>query len=159
TKVSAKVQDRDSSGSRSGGHRHPVVRGFVGASTRHGLHKNQLSLRFFEFEPDFGGSFRSFSNHEVISMEGLTPSLRLVLVLRETLERGDSVRNAVRDFVHNYPSPFAQRVSLWMVERDNGKAARTEFEMLPSERFLVRVIDRGLRGEAIITTLKELEGE
>lgn len=92
-------------------------------------------------------------------MEGLTPSLRFVLVLRENLERGDSVRNAVRDFVHNYPSRFAEKVSIWMVERENGKNLVSELEMQPSERFLIRVIDRGLNGEAIIATLRELEIE
>lgn len=92
-------------------------------------------------------------------MESLTPSLRFVLVLRESLERGDSVRNAVRDFVHNYPSAFARQVSVWMVERENGKNAASEVAMLPSERFLIRIVDRGLKGEPIMTPLRELESE
>lgn len=92
-------------------------------------------------------------------MEGLTPSLRLVLVLRETLERGDSVRNGLREYIQTDPSAFARELALWLVERDAGRQRLFEKSLTTSEKFLVRVVDRGLRGEAIIHVLKELEIE
>jgi hypothetical protein len=113
-------------------------------------------------------------------MESMTPSLRLIVCLRRSLERGESLRSGLRTFVQADDSPFAKHLAHWLVERTTRQNAevlkpqsmpsappqtkspppqRVLPPLTPAERQLMAVVERGMRGEPVAANLRELETE
>lgn len=85
-------------------------------------------------------------------MEDLTPTLNLILVVREALERGDSLRTALAEFIENDKSDL--KLFLIGQIKPGHKLSRPLKE---TERNILSVLQRGLEGEPILPILKELE--
>lgn len=92
-------------------------------------------------------------------MESMNPTLRLLFVVREHLENGGSVRNGLRDFAQNDPSSLAWTLTSWLSARDRGQIFEFDAKQPPSERHLLRLLERGLHGEPIATALQDFEQE
>lgn len=92
-------------------------------------------------------------------MESLNPSLRLIIQVREFLDRGDSIRACLREFARTDASPFANELGTWLFHRENGRPYVVSEKRTMAEKFLFRLIDRGLNGEPIAGPLKELQDE
>ncbi|PWU16633.1 MAG: hypothetical protein C5B49_10380 [Bdellovibrio sp.] len=93
-------------------------------------------------------------------MEGLAPSLRLILTVGESLQRGESIRQGIKNFIEQDASPFSESVTRWIIERDRQANGFAELRKLTrSELYLLKLLERGLRGEPILPALRELETE
>lgn len=88
-------------------------------------------------------------------MEDMTPTLRLILCLREGMERGESVRFCLAEFSEQDESDLKFEVlRLLHASEDRSGALRT---LKDTEKSLFGVIRRALNGEPISAILKELE--
>lgn len=97
-------------------------------------------------------------------MEDITPTLRLILSLREGLERGESLRFCLGEFCEKDQSGIKLKTLRLLHAETNAKDADRpdllSFEGLKdTEKSLFGVILRGLRGEPILNVLKDLEND
>lgn len=92
-------------------------------------------------------------------MESITPTLRLVFCVRDALQNGETVRHGLRHFVERHPTPLAWGVTGWLRDRDQGQINVFSEQLKSSECHLLRLLERGLRGEAILGHLQEFERE
>lgn len=92
-------------------------------------------------------------------MEGLAPPLRLLLAVREGIERGASIRTCLMEFVERDRSLLSRFLSRWLVERELGRRLSPDERLSPSERHLLYILERGLEGEPVLPAVIELEAE
>lgn len=87
-------------------------------------------------------------------MEDLSPTLQLLINVREALERGESVRTGISDFVETDRSDL----KLFLLTKTPESAASfVGRAMKETEKSLLQVLQRGLAGESILPMLRELE--
>lgn len=94
-------------------------------------------------------------------MEGLAPPLELAITVRASMECGDSVRLGINKYIKKSQSEFAHTVSRWLFIVDQGGSVQPLYESLNSQYrvALLRTLESGLKGQAIIHILKEIETE
>jgi hypothetical protein len=93
-------------------------------------------------------------------MEGISPSLKLALSLKYSLESGDSVRIAVREYLKKNSDELSLIVAAWMARKEQGRGVEEIYRIKnPYRRALLDCIEQGFRGEGILPTLKGLESE
>ncbi len=93
-------------------------------------------------------------------MEGLNPTLRLNLELRRSVESGENLRLGLQRFCRE-KGEFPLFCRRWIERRDRGG---NQMELLkelksPYRRSVIMVLERGLSGEPIQSTLFEMERE
>lgn len=93
-------------------------------------------------------------------MENLADPLILLIFVKRSLDRGESVRAGVEQFIQNSSSPWRVEVQNWLSRRD----LRLENEKVYQKvglhrRILLETIDRGLEGQSILPTLATLQDE
>jgi hypothetical protein len=103
------------------------------------------------------------------SMDGLNPALRLLLTVKTSMERGESVRQGLMKSLHRPAQPythsntdeFSALVSAWFARHEQGISASTVRAKIksPYRRNLLDLIERGLKGEPILQPLRNLEIE
>jgi hypothetical protein len=94
-------------------------------------------------------------------MEIIAPPLKLLLVMRRSLEKNQSVRQGLQNYLAQEKGDFSIFVSRWYSLLQQGQSVRDFLNELPSlhRRILLQVLERGLRGEAVYATLCQLENE
>lgn len=94
-------------------------------------------------------------------MDSLNPTLRLLLILKLALERGESMRTGLQLYLSGEKDEMVQLVSCWLILRDQGSETFKLINSIKSNyrRVLLDVIERGLKGESILPTLNILETE
>lgn len=94
-------------------------------------------------------------------MEGLAPPLELLIVVKSSLECGESVRTGVSKYIGSNKSDFAQTVSRWLFAFDQNGKHQEILRSIPSShrQATLRVLEQGLMGQSIMPTLVELEKE
>lgn len=93
-------------------------------------------------------------------MDDLNPCLALISEVRKALESGESVRLAVRRFAEGR-DPFARQCGRWLLLHEKGGEPEVVLKEMSSShrRSLIRLLERGLRGEAVAAALKDFEAE
>lgn len=94
-------------------------------------------------------------------MEDLAPPLKLVMALKIGIERGESIRTALTEYLSSEADEFAQLVVSWLNHREQGSlnARQDPFLANPYRQGVIFVIERGLAGESIYQNLQQLEEE
>lgn len=97
-------------------------------------------------------------------MESLSPALSLLLNVKLSLERGESLRQGLQIYISRprfEKDELTQVVAQWLLLRDQGSSTQQLKKEIKSQyrRVLLEIIDRGLRGESILPILNVLEGE
>lgn len=94
-------------------------------------------------------------------MEIIAPPLKLLLIVRRSLEKNQPVRQGLQNYFSQETGPFSLFVSRWYSLLQQGQSTREFLLELgsPHRRILLQVLERGLRGESIYTTLCQLEAE
>lgn len=92
-------------------------------------------------------------------MENLAPPLLLVVILRREIERGRSIREALRRYLNETDDEFSKIVAVWQVRMEQGLDFNYAGVSSTARRGLLMLLARGLRGEPILQHLLRLEGE
>jgi len=94
-------------------------------------------------------------------LEDLSPTLHLILSVREALERGDSVRTGIAEFIDIDRSDLKIILLNRAFERpgDASEIKKWPRALKETEKSLLSVLRRGLEGEAILPVLKDLEAD
>jgi hypothetical protein len=91
-------------------------------------------------------------------MENISPSIVLLLSLKQALERGLSIRTGIERFISSSEGEFRDQILNWYQTREKG----VPFEW-PTvsiyRKSLVDLMERGLRGEAVFNQLCSIEPE
>ncbi len=90
-------------------------------------------------------------------MDDLSPTLHLILTVREALERGDSVRVGISEFIDSDKSDL--RIFLLNRALEMSDAKKFPRALKETEKSALSVLQRGLAGEAILPVLKDLEAD
>lgn len=93
-------------------------------------------------------------------MEAIAPPLKLVLILRRSLEKNQSLRQGLQNYLRRHRDDYAVDVSRWYSLLQQGQDTQeTLGKLSPHRRVLLQTLERGLRGESIYPLLCQLEGE
>lgn len=95
-------------------------------------------------------------------MEGLAPPLELLLCVKRSIEKGQSVKIGVLDYIKCGDPEFSAQVTRWLALLQQGQDTQGHLQSLSSlhRRTLLQVLERGLvRGEAIHAVLTSIEEE
>jgi hypothetical protein len=93
-------------------------------------------------------------------MEGLNPALGLAMEIRRGLESGESIRGLLMRQSRS-GDPFSRFCRRWIERHDRGGDLTPLWIELksPHRRVLLRVLERGLKGDPIHASLMEIEKE
>ena len=94
-------------------------------------------------------------------MEVLAPSLRLVQTVRYSMECGESVRQGLKEYLRTSPDELSLIVLAWLQLLERGCSTQEYLRKIksPIRRNLLTLLERGLAGEPILTSLVSLEEE
>jgi hypothetical protein len=100
-------------------------------------------------------------------MDGLNPALELLLSVKISMERGESVRQGLLRYLKEdsgHPRQHRELrtlLSAWLMRHDQGLSTQILRDQLksPYRRNLLDIIERGLRGEPVLNPLLNLEVE
>lgn len=94
-------------------------------------------------------------------MEGIAPPLKLVLMLRSGIEKGESVRVSAQRYLRQENDALSRIVAMRVSTNDQGCEQRPLLgqQMSPFRQAALMLLDRGLRGESIYQQLIQLEEE
>ena len=93
-------------------------------------------------------------------MEDISPALILVWDVRRALERGRSVSFGVRQYLQRAGSDtFHQQVGVWWLAQSNPQVLFQKAQVGLHRRFLLELLEEGLRGHSIGQALQSLENE
>jgi hypothetical protein len=94
-------------------------------------------------------------------MEGLNPTLGLILSLRQSLERGETVRMALQQYLRRNNDNLSQRVARLFSMKERSIDTTALKAELSSHycRAVLDVVERGFKGESILPSLLLLEDE
>lgn len=91
-------------------------------------------------------------------MEDLNPTLRLIMSLREGLERGESLRHSLEQFIQHERGELVSRLQKWWFHHNRHHGQETEGFSI-SQQAVLLILERGLQGETIGPALIHLERE
>lgn len=93
-------------------------------------------------------------------MEDLSPALILVWDVRRALERGRSVSFGIRQYLQrNGRDVFDRQLSVWWLAQSNPSVSFHKTQLGLHRRFLLELLEEGLRGHSIGQALQSLENE
>ncbi len=94
-------------------------------------------------------------------MEGVAPPLELLLCVKRSMEKGQSIKTGILDYVKRSPDNFATSVARWLSLLQQGQDPRAVVQSLTSvhRKTLLHILERGLKGESIHAILLQLEEE
>lgn len=94
-------------------------------------------------------------------MEGVAPPLELLMCVKRSIEKGQSVKQGVLQYVKKGEGEFPTVVTRWLALLQQGQDTRECLSVLSSlhRRTLLQILERGLRGESIHGVLMRLEEE
>ena len=94
-------------------------------------------------------------------MESLAPPLALILQVKHSIEKGQSVRQGILSYLKRSSDDFSPHVVQWMAVMHQGQDPnlRLSAEISMHRKTLLQLLERGLRGESIYNMLLQLEQE
>lgn len=92
-------------------------------------------------------------------MEGLNPTLKLVMALREGLEKGESLRQALQIFIQQEPGELSSRVKKWWIVQESGKTAPVDPGLTLAQKATLNLLKRSFQGESVGAGLLLLQNE
>ncbi len=94
-------------------------------------------------------------------MEGVSPTLNLLLISKRYLSSQRSLRSGVLFFVNNESGSFSEEVGRWLALYEQGKRGvfRKDCELNVYRKQLLEVLEKGLEGYPILSVLEGLEEE
>lgn len=94
-------------------------------------------------------------------MEYLVPPMKLLMMVKKSLDRGLSVRSGLNQFLQDESDPWRDQVFLWLMKFQQGlpTGPLLDEQSSPYRSQLLKLLERGLRGESIRAPLVELESE
>lgn len=95
-------------------------------------------------------------------MEGLSPHLKIVMMLRMSLESGESLRTGIKFYLETIQDDVSRDLSRWIVfieKPQQVSGSISEVSLTPTRKLIFELIRRGLQGEMILQTLIQLEDE
>lgn len=93
-------------------------------------------------------------------MENITPTLILLWDVRRALEKGLSVTNGIQFYIKRHKKDDLSRfVCAWMSNFQTNKETLSTLHLSPSRRYLLALLEHGLKGQAILESLKSYETE
>ena len=94
-------------------------------------------------------------------MERLAPPLELCITLRLAIENGQSIMRSIKKYLMRERNEMSRDIAMVLSAFERGEAAvlLPKTNALLYRRALLELIESGLKGEPILTRLKELEDE
>lgn len=93
-------------------------------------------------------------------MENVTPTLILLWDVKRALEKGLSVLSGVQTFIkRDLRHDFAHFVRAWLTHFQTNKESLNTMHLNPTRRYLLSILEHGLKGQAILEALKSYESE
>ncbi len=93
-------------------------------------------------------------------MEDITPTLILLWDVKRAIERGQSIRIGVQNFIERtQKNQFKEQVKLWWLSQTGAQVVFDSSKMSLSRKHLLEILEHGLRGLTILETLKSYEQE
>ena len=94
-------------------------------------------------------------------MESLNPTLKLLWQVKKSIEKGSSVRSGIKTYLQNETDEWKKSLNLWMIRLEQGSGVDdiVQSQKSPYRRQLLIVLEKGLKGEAILPILTQLEKE
>ncbi len=94
-------------------------------------------------------------------MESLNPCLKLIWQVKKSIENGNSVNLGIKKYLESETGVWHEAVQCWFVGVKQGADVDwvVSGQQSPYRRMLLKVLERGLKGEAILTKLAQLEEE
>ena len=94
-------------------------------------------------------------------MEGVSPTLQLLLICKRYLSAQRSLREAIYIFIQENKSPFAQDVEKWLIFLEQGRSLDREKHSHSNiyRQQLLDILAKGLKGHSILPVLEQFEEE
>ncbi len=94
-------------------------------------------------------------------MEDLAPPLVLIAFIKKSIEGGTSIREGIFSYLSEINDPFSLQVRSWVLDMDREKDTTAILGEIKStkRRGLLKLLERGLKKEAIYNQLLLLEQE
>ena len=94
-------------------------------------------------------------------MESLAPPMVLLMICKTQIERGQTIKSGIREFLNQNKGPFSFQVAGWLYKIENGQPTLEIIEQIESihRRKLLEVLERGISREPIYGLLQEMEAE
>jgi hypothetical protein len=94
-------------------------------------------------------------------MENIAPPLRLLWSVKKSLEMGNSPKLGIQNYIKTEKDDWQPEVLRWLTRLQQGHSTdqiRFQQKNLLRQQILL-ILERGLRGEPILTMIQELEEE
>ena len=93
-------------------------------------------------------------------MENISPALILLWEVKRALEKGHAVSWGLQVYLARAQSDaFKNQVELWWAAQKNSRIIYNKSALSPTRRYLLEVLEAGLKGQAILQNLYLLENE
>jgi hypothetical protein len=93
-------------------------------------------------------------------MEDIAPPLVLLWDIKRALEKGQSVSYGIRNYLKCKKSdPFQQQIEIWWLSQHNQQIVFTKAQLSYHRRYLLEVLEQGLKGQSILQILYSIEIE
>lgn len=94
-------------------------------------------------------------------MEGVSPTLQFLMVVKRCLERGESIRVGLQYYWKNHQNEISLQTQRWFMAYEQGGDWQKVISEIksPQRRGLLMLLTKGISGQAIYTQLIQLEDE
>lgn len=94
-------------------------------------------------------------------MENITPTLVLLWQVKRALEQGQSVSIGVKNYIalNKDKNIFVSQVEEWWISLNNQNMTFNKGQLVATRKYLLEMLETGLKGGAILENLKLYEGE
>ena len=94
-------------------------------------------------------------------MESLNPTLKLIWQVKKAIEKGNSVRAGIKNYLNSEIDPWKHVLAVWQIKLEQGGSVDqiVQSQKSPYRKQLLLILEKGLKGEAILPVLTQLEKE
>ena len=93
-------------------------------------------------------------------MEDVSPTLILLWDIKRSLEKGQAIAIGMKTFLNRkIKDRFYTQVDQWWLSQNNVLVSFNRTELGPSRKYLLEILEMGLKGQAILELLKGYELE
>lgn len=93
-------------------------------------------------------------------MENLAPPLILLWDVKRALEKGQSVSVGVQNYLNRKNGQvFRRQIQIWWLSQQNSHVVFDKKQMSYHRRYLLEILEQGLKGQSILPTLYLIESE
>ena len=94
-------------------------------------------------------------------MESLNPTLKLIWQVKKAIEKGNSVRAGIKNYLNSEVDPWKHVLAVWQIKLEQGGSVDqiVQSQKSPYRKQLLLILEKGLKGEAILPVLTQLEKE